>query len=1362
MLNIKKRVLSSLLALFVLLPMLGGIIAHADAGHLTNLEIMPDVGFVFDPENDSYIVNITANFMLIKPTCYDAEVYIQDITGGDTPYNQSDKVESGSWWVKSNIVVGNSYTLRVTVVPTNTDPTEIYTITLAQADHYYLTQLLARSPSGTTYFNHFNPEDNANFGYEFAVDYGVNMLEISPFISATAGSKFTVTSDNTEDASLNDTPPEYEFDGTQNTVLVELKKNGVYAMTTVVTITVTPDDTAEHPPRVYTLTVNRGAFTSVPDAQNAFLVELGLRKGAANGDVLDYLPGFSKTEEDYAATVEYETESVTISVVPQQLEAIPTINGEVYGGGGALIREGVYEYLGQSQILVYYRYTLEGIPLTADTVNSIPVVVTAENKITQKTYTVAVQRKADDPNRHVATLDVLTVNNPAAGANYALTPVFDSDTKDYTAVLQPPGGKMTISALPTNPNATIAGIGIGADTYENGEEIPAEKLTAGTVINIVVASEAGSDYEVYRITMQDPPDLTPPTLSLVSVPTDTLTKQTATLKFDTTESGTYFYSIRESGADAPDENEILLDNQSGAASVGTNYATVPISTLTENTAYKIYVLEKDDAGNASAILSVNFTTVYLPIINVLITTGYGPYAYVDQSLYFSFNANMAGTYYMVVTEEMSVFATLTADQVKDPSLISGHTIYASDSAPMVAGENTAGPDAVAKGIKYTLNTELPANSHVSLHIYGVGETGQETAVVKKSSVTVNAMPKPQLTGTVELQNPKGEPLTGPNAVAPKIGEDIVVVVNGNQPDAALRYGFVRSGSSTYTYNTTGTLLGSVVTAANGYLGQTVEALIVDNSGNYSGSLTLRTVYPVEKLSPPAAPAAVGVNATEGVANASINGLTPGKRYNYSSNGGIIWTTKEANGSGRIIGLQSGVYLIREEVDLTVYSGYAATATVVLKENSNRTPVGREPALAVAGVNAGTKTLGSITGLTEGRAYLYKAASASDYIVFTPTAGTPNITNLPAGNYKLRYQDTDTYAYTQEDTVTISPSVPWNDGTLTLQPGVETITVNFTPPFDGGAPITRYKVTVSSGDFGEDLVDEIEIFMPVNDTETLFDQLDPTVEYTVRVYAYNGLGSGDGYGAPWEAKETPNSTPPAPPPPPPPSSSPDTPDEPDAPSSPKEYRAYLTGYENNLFGPRENVTRAQAAVMLVRVLLGITDIPATYVPSFSDVPSGAWYANAVGYMEHLGIMQGYDGKFRPNESITREEFTKIVVLTAVRLGLIDSVEIGTPTFTDTADISPWAMNYAYTAQLNGYYAGDENGRLLPKGYLERASAASVLNAMLGRKITRENLDGFGFRKFADVSENDLAFLDIVAATSDYRLTADGNMEPPGIE
>lgn len=48
-----------------------------------------------------------------------------------------------------------------------------------------------------------------------------------------------------------------------------------------------------------------------------------------------------------------------------------------------------------------------------------------------------------------------------------------------------------------------------------------------------------------------------------------------------------------------------------------------------------------------------------------------------------------------------------------------------------------------------------------------------------------------------------------------------------------------------------------------------------------------------------------------------------------------------------------------------------------------------------------------------------------------------------------------------------------------------------------------------------------------------------------------------------------------------------------------------------------------------------------VPVFVDVEKNAWYTEAVNLAKELGLMEGADGKFRPNDSVTRAELAAVV-------------------------------------------------------------------------------------------------------------------------
>ena len=79
---------------------------------------------------------------------------------------------------------------------------------------------------------------------------------------------------------------------------------------------------------------------------------------------------------------------------------------------------------------------------------------------------------------------------------------------------------------------------------------------------------------------------------------------------------------------------------------------------------------------------------------------------------------------------------------------------------------------------------------------------------------------------------------------------------------------------------------------------------------------------------------------------------------------------------------------------------------------------------------------------------------------------------------------------------------------------------------------------------------------------------------------------------------------------------------------------MGGYGNGLFGPDDTLTRAQFAQILYnKAGRPVVDDRI----SFSDVADTAWYADAVSWAAERGIVSGYGGgRFGPDDNITREQ------------------------------------------------------------------------------------------------------------------------------
>ena len=86
------------------------------------------------------------------------------------------------------------------------------------------------------------------------------------------------------------------------------------------------------------------------------------------------------------------------------------------------------------------------------------------------------------------------------------------------------------------------------------------------------------------------------------------------------------------------------------------------------------------------------------------------------------------------------------------------------------------------------------------------------------------------------------------------------------------------------------------------------------------------------------------------------------------------------------------------------------------------------------------------------------------------------------------------------------------------------------------------------------------------------------------------------------------------------------------------KGYVRGYEDGIFRPNGNITRAEFAAIM-NTVLGLKDSAAN---QFSDVKSGKWYTSAVLNCVKAGIISGYgNGKFGINDPVTREQAAVIL-------------------------------------------------------------------------------------------------------------------------
>ena len=144
---------------------------------------------------------------------------------------------------------------------------------------------------------------------------------------------------------------------------------------------------------------------------------------------------------------------------------------------------------------------------------------------------------------------------------------------------------------------------------------------------------------------------------------------------------------------------------------------------------------------------------------------------------------------------------------------------------------------------------------------------------------------------------------------------------------------------------------------------------------------------------------------------------------------------------------------------------------------------------------------------------------------------------------------------------------------------------------------------------------------------------------------------------------------------------------------------MAGYSNGKFGPNDALTRAQFA----QIIYNKEGRPQASGGKFTDVTTG-WYADAVNWAASEGIVAGIGGgKFAPDRPITRQDLAVMLWRYA------GSPEPGENKldFADSSKVSGYAWKALCWANEKGIVNGKGGGILDPKGNATRAQAAQML-------------------------------------------------------
>lgn len=153
-----------------------------------------------------------------------------------------------------------------------------------------------------------------------------------------------------------------------------------------------------------------------------------------------------------------------------------------------------------------------------------------------------------------------------------------------------------------------------------------------------------------------------------------------------------------------------------------------------------------------------------------------------------------------------------------------------------------------------------------------------------------------------------------------------------------------------------------------------------------------------------------------------------------------------------------------------------------------------------------------------------------------------------------------------------------------------------------------------------------------------------------------------------------------------------------------------------------------------LMLALFVFQANYAFAFSDVPETHKNYTAISYLEEKNILQGYtDGTFRPEQSVTRAEFLKIIFgNSGIPLDALDKLP-----FLDI-DYSSWYLPFVQKAFSEGWIEGYSDGTFKPGKTINKAEALKILG-----KLKSWNLNSVSTDNLFDDVPSDAWFASYIA-------------------
>ena len=150
---------------------------------------------------------------------------------------------------------------------------------------------------------------------------------------------------------------------------------------------------------------------------------------------------------------------------------------------------------------------------------------------------------------------------------------------------------------------------------------------------------------------------------------------------------------------------------------------------------------------------------------------------------------------------------------------------------------------------------------------------------------------------------------------------------------------------------------------------------------------------------------------------------------------------------------------------------------------------------------------------------------------------------------------------------------------------------------------------------------------------------------------------------------------------------------------------MTGTTSTTFSPDSSMSRGMVATVLYRMASAPN---VTYKSIFKDVNKSDYYAQAVTWAYNNKIISGYsNNKFGPNDNVTREQIAVMLCNYARFKNQKVNITKDLSKFKDYKNITSYATPSMMWVVKNGIMSGTEDGRLNPISNATRAECAKML-------------------------------------------------------